>query len=77
MNHCGLHESDIPGASLNRRKPEDLKVVKLKQWLDGRAASTEAKKADLISRLRIETHHSNIDIVDVVNIGLKYIILSQ
>ena len=26
-------------------------------------------------RFQIETHHSNIDIVDVVNIGIKRIIL--
>ena len=77
MNHCGLRESDIPGASLNGRKPEDLKVVELKRWLDCRAASTKGKKADLISRFQIETRHSNVDIVDVVNIGLKCIILSQ
>ena len=77
MNQCGLRESDILGGSLNGRKPEDLKVVQLKQWLDSRAASTKGKKADLISRFQIETHHSNVDIVNVVNINLKCIILSQ
>ena len=30
INHCGLRESDIPGTSLNGRKPEDLKVAEVK-----------------------------------------------
>ena len=77
MNHCGLRESDIPGTSLTGRKPEDLKVGELKRWFDCRATSTKGKKADLISRFQIETRHSNVDIIDVVNIGLKCIILSQ
>ena len=76
MNHCGLCEFDILGVSLNGRKPEDLKVVELKRWLDCRAASMKGKKANLISRFQIKTRYSNIDIV-VVNVGLKCIILSQ
>jgi len=43
-----LGESDILGASLNGREPEDLKVIELKRWLDCRAASMKVKKADLI-----------------------------
>ena len=35
---CHLWESDTLGVSLNERKPEDLKVAKLKRWLECRAA---------------------------------------
>ena len=46
-----LVESDIPGASLEGRGPENLKVKELQQWLLCRGASIKGKKADLIARL--------------------------
>lgn len=46
-----LVESDIPGASLEGRAPENLKVKELQRWLLCRGASIKGKKADLIARL--------------------------
>ena len=43
-------EGDVPGASLNGRKPEQLKVPKLKYWLSCRGAPTKGRKADLVVR---------------------------
>ena len=43
-------ESDVPGTSLDGRKPEDLKNAELKHWLMCRGASTKGKKADLVAR---------------------------
>ena len=43
---CG---SGIPGASLNGRKPEDLKGPKLKAMFGMWVATTKGKKADLIN----------------------------
>ena len=45
-----LQEKDIPGASLNGRDPNSLKVPELKRWLICRGASTRGNKPDLISR---------------------------
>ena len=47
---CHLREDDIPGAALNGRKPEQLKIPELKLWLACRGAPTKGKKADLIER---------------------------
>ena len=46
-----LTESDIPGASLNGKKPNELNVVQLKRWLSCRGAPTGGKKPQLIERL--------------------------
>ena len=43
-------EKDFPGASLNGRKPEQLKVPELKNWLACRGAPTNGKKEDLVAR---------------------------
>ena len=40
--------ADVPGASLNGRRPELLKVPKLKLWLAGRGVPTKRNKADLV-----------------------------
>ena len=45
-----LQEKDIPGASLNGRDPDTLKVPELKRWLICRGASIRGNKPDLISR---------------------------
>ena len=43
------HREDLPDASLNGRKPENLKVKELKQWLTCRGASVKGKKCDLVA----------------------------
>ena len=43
-------EEDVPDASLNGRKPEQLKVSELKCWLACRGAPTKARKADLVAQ---------------------------
>ena len=45
-----VRKEDIPGASLNGRKPEQLKVPDLKYWLASRGAPTKRKRADLVAR---------------------------
>ena len=50
MNPGSLREEDVPGASLNGRKPEQLKVPELKLWLACRGALTKGRKAELIER---------------------------
>ena len=45
-----LTEADVPGASLNGKKPNDLTVPQLKRWLICRNASIKGKKADLVAR---------------------------
>ena len=45
-----LVESDVPGASLNGEKPEELTLPRLKLWLQCRKASTKGKKSDLVVR---------------------------
>ena len=45
-----LTEKDIPGASLNGKKPSELKVVQLKRWLNCRDAPVSGKKPELIQR---------------------------
>ena len=47
---ASLVESDIAGASLNGRKPEELTVPQLKRWLQCRKASLKGKKSDLVAR---------------------------
>ncbi|XP_065901931.1 uncharacterized protein [Dysidea avara] len=46
-----LTEKDIPGASLNGKKPSELKVVQLKRWLNCRDAPVSGKKPELIQRV--------------------------
>lgn len=44
-------ENDIPGASLQGRKPESIHVSELKQWLKCRQGATlKGLKQDLIDR---------------------------
>ena len=43
-------EDDLPGASLNGRRPENLKVKELKQWLPCRGVSVKGEKCDLVVR---------------------------
>ena len=45
-----LSENDVPGTSLNGRKPEELTIPQLKHWLQCRKASVKGKKADLVAR---------------------------
>ena len=45
-----LTECDIPGASLNGKKPTELNVVQLKRWLACRGTPVSGKKAELIER---------------------------
>ena len=47
---CLLEESDVPGASLNGKKPCELNVTQLKRWLSCRGAPVTGKKAELIER---------------------------
>ena len=44
------HREDLPGASLNGRRPENLEVEELKQWLTCRGASVKGGKCDLVAR---------------------------
>ena len=46
-----LDESDIPGASLNGKKPCQLNVAQLKRWLACRGAPLSGRKPELIERL--------------------------
>ena len=50
MQSGSLNEADVPGASLNGRRPEKLKVPELKLWLSCRGAPTKGKKADIVKR---------------------------
>ena len=43
-------ESDIPGASLKGRQPNDLTVPELKRWLSCRGGTVRGTKADLVKR---------------------------
>ena len=53
-----LTKRDIPGASLNGKKPNELNVVQLKRWLSCRGAPTGGKKPQLIERLAyLSTHY--------------------
>ena len=45
-----LRECDIPGASLNGKKPAELNVVQLRRWLACRGAPLSGRKAELIER---------------------------
>lgn len=45
-----LSEHDIPGASLDGKKPSELNVVQLRRWLACRGAPTSGKKPQLIER---------------------------
>ena len=47
---CLLEERDIPGASLNGRKPRELNVTQLKRWLSCRGAPVTGKKSELVER---------------------------
>ena len=45
-----LKESDIPGASLNGKRPTELNVVQLKRWLVCHGAPSTGRKPELIKR---------------------------
>ena len=45
-----LRECDIPGASLNGKKPAELNVVQLRRWLACCGAPLSGRKAELIER---------------------------
>ena len=45
-----LTELDIPGASLNGRRPQDLKIPQQKRCLQRRNALLKGEKADLVAR---------------------------
>ena len=47
---ASLRECDIPGASLNGKKPAELNVVQLRRWLACRGAPLSGRKAELIER---------------------------
>jgi len=46
-----LNESDVPGASLNGKKPSQLTVSQLKRWLACCGAPVNGRKPELIQRL--------------------------
>ena len=54
-----LSEKDIPGASLDGRKPENLKVAELKCWLVCRGAPVKGKKVDLVARCATSLHFTH------------------
>ena len=45
-----LTEDDVPGASLEGRKPEQLKNDELKRWLRCRGASVSGTRVQLLER---------------------------
>ena len=45
-----LTEDDIPGASLQNRKPESLKIEELKRWLKCRGGSVGGNRLQLLER---------------------------
>lgn len=45
-----LTEEDVPGASLNGRKPEQLKNDELKRWLKCRGANVSGNCMQLLQR---------------------------
>ena len=45
-----LGEYDVPGASLNGKKPSQLNMTSLRRWLACRAAPTGGNKPQLIER---------------------------
>ena len=47
---CVLEDSDIPGVSLNAKKPCELNITQLKRWLSCQGAPVTGKKAELIER---------------------------
>ena len=47
MQFGSLSEADVPGASLNGRRPEALKVAELKLWLACRGAPTKGNNDDV------------------------------
>ena len=53
MQRVTLSEMDVLGASLEGKRPEELKVPQLKQWLLCRGALTKGKKADLVEQYAI------------------------
>ena len=50
MEATTLSEAEVPRASLNSRRAEQLKIPKLKLWLACRRAPTKGKNADLLER---------------------------
>lgn len=45
-----LTENDIPGASLQNRKPENLQNEELKRWLKCRGGSVGGNRVQLLER---------------------------
>ena len=45
-----LSEDDVPGASLNGKKPSQLNVTSLRRWLSCRGAPISGNKPQLIER---------------------------
>ena len=48
--HVILTEEDIPGASLQKRKPENLKNEELRRWLKCRGGSVGGNRVQLLER---------------------------
>jgi len=49
-----LSKCDIPGASLDGKKPRELNIAQLKRWLACRGAPISGKKPQLIERLALK-----------------------
>ena len=45
-----LTEEDIPGASLQKKKPENLKNEELRRWLKCRGGSVSGNRVQLLER---------------------------
>jgi len=56
-----LDEADVPGASLNGKKPCQLTVAQLKRWLACRGAPVSGRKPELIERLAICVSEQHIE----------------
>jgi len=50
MQSISLSESEVPGALLNERKPEELKIPELKLWLTCRQVPKNGMKANFIEK---------------------------
>ena len=53
-NFLVLIESDIPGASLNGKTPQQLNVHQLKRWLACRGAPLKGKKPDKVNLFYVQ-----------------------
>ena len=50
LSRIVLTGNDVPGASLNGKKPEELKNEELKRWLKCRGASVSGTRTRLLQR---------------------------